>query len=797
MGIPLPEQRKLFQRSGNMCAFPGCSVSLTAEATPVDPLVVLGEIAHIVAASVRGPRGDSPLTRADRDRYENLILLCNQHHQLIDSQPNRWSVDELHNIKAAHENWVAHRLGSVDGPAEAQYPDRLPIPDNLLPSTDEHSAVALITNCDSMVQSEQSKSLPAPGIETMVETLADRGLPIVASLDPYSLGATPSRFGNHGDYGLRDPYVPRTFNAVDARVAHALHDPRIVIVTGPSKAGKTRTAFEAIRTGCPTAALVAPAPSMLHILVWHSRISATSDPIVVWLDDLDRFLTHTNALTPVLLARLFARNGPTTVIATLRSEARDRLRGNLGEFHRNTRLVLERAVVIDLAATSDDPAEQDAAAQIYPDHDFSVYGLGELLAGAPEMLARYDDSRHTDPLQHAVIDTVIDWARVGRRDPIPQPMLIDLAAQAIRSTRPDIEFTHECVHRALVAARKPPTGAGRVAALISSHIDDRTRGYRPFDYLLAAADGQGRAPRHIPDTFWQKVIAQTANEVLLTIGFTALERKNWQVAFPIIVQAASDGEPEAMYAWGVLLLLGNQLDLAESWLRESITACTTHARAMFHLGVVHDRRGNRPEAESWYRNAAELGHAEAMCRLAIRLDGRRQNTEAEAWYLKAARAGDSVAMFNLGARCLQRGETSAADAWFLEAAEAGQPRAMSNVAITLEKRGDIIEAERWYQKAVAADDLPAMNNLAVILERRGELDTAEILLRRASDAGHPSAMMNLAQLLAGRGELAESETPELARTNIELAREAGIDLDARIPTIQLRALSITSAKDTR
>ena len=42
MAIPLAQQRKLLQRSGNMCAFPGCRLLLTAEGTPEDPVVVTG-----------------------------------------------------------------------------------------------------------------------------------------------------------------------------------------------------------------------------------------------------------------------------------------------------------------------------------------------------------------------------------------------------------------------------------------------------------------------------------------------------------------------------------------------------------------------------------------------------------------------------------------------------------------------------------------------------------------------------------------------------------------------------------
>ena len=116
MSVPESEQRKLHQRSGNRCAFPDCRVILTVAATSDDRMAVLGENAHIVAAKPDGPRGDSPLTEVDRNRYENLILLCNNHHQQIDSQPDSYPVDKLHEWKANHERWVEESLGGESTP---------------------------------------------------------------------------------------------------------------------------------------------------------------------------------------------------------------------------------------------------------------------------------------------------------------------------------------------------------------------------------------------------------------------------------------------------------------------------------------------------------------------------------------------------------------------------------------------------------------------------------------------------------------------------------------------------------
>ena len=117
MTVPLREQRLLAQRSGNRCAFPACRRRLTAEASPPDQAVILGEIAHIIAESSDGPRGDASLSLADLNKYENLILLCNVHHQLIDDQYQTFTIERLRQMKQDHEAWVESTLGrGIDDP---------------------------------------------------------------------------------------------------------------------------------------------------------------------------------------------------------------------------------------------------------------------------------------------------------------------------------------------------------------------------------------------------------------------------------------------------------------------------------------------------------------------------------------------------------------------------------------------------------------------------------------------------------------------------------------------------------
>ncbi|MCE5292050.1 MAG: hypothetical protein LLG14_22800 [Nocardiaceae bacterium] len=73
-------------------------------------MVSVGKIAHIVGQSPDGPRGDSPLTREERDRYENVLLLCDYHHDIVDKQPATFTVELLHRMKADHEAFVEKQL---------------------------------------------------------------------------------------------------------------------------------------------------------------------------------------------------------------------------------------------------------------------------------------------------------------------------------------------------------------------------------------------------------------------------------------------------------------------------------------------------------------------------------------------------------------------------------------------------------------------------------------------------------------------------------------------------------------
>lgn len=68
------------------CAFPDCAEPLLRWVTDRDTPILNSRIAHIAAASRKGPRYDQTMTDEERRGFENLLLLCLPHAEQIDSR---------------------------------------------------------------------------------------------------------------------------------------------------------------------------------------------------------------------------------------------------------------------------------------------------------------------------------------------------------------------------------------------------------------------------------------------------------------------------------------------------------------------------------------------------------------------------------------------------------------------------------------------------------------------------------------------------------------------------------------
>ena len=123
MAISDRTRKILWARAGGRCS--QCRVLLVTEGTETDEPSVIGEEAHIISEAPGGPRH---AYLSDYDRYENLILLCRNHHKPADDQFRHYTDDELRRMKREHEAW-GERQDQHDGNPIRLVPDpAYPIP---------------------------------------------------------------------------------------------------------------------------------------------------------------------------------------------------------------------------------------------------------------------------------------------------------------------------------------------------------------------------------------------------------------------------------------------------------------------------------------------------------------------------------------------------------------------------------------------------------------------------------------------------------------------------------------------
>jgi len=255
-----------------------------------------------------------------------------------------------------------------------------------------------------------------------------------------------------------------------------------------------------------------------------------SDPLVIWLDDLPRFLPPAGELSQATISRLADRPGPVVIIGHYAHRAAGVASG-----------CRRRADKRSAAGTR--PRHLDQAGQ-HPERPHRAgpgrssipagwlrsgrRSCGEKLAGAPEALRRYRDAATADPLRHILVQTCIDWARCGLVRPIPEPDLLALARDALAENRPGLRLGEGEMDEALRRACKPVAGEGQIALLRTHHLTGRSHGYEAFDYLVAADDGQSGEPaRPVTENTWRRLLDRATDEDAFRVGVSSYLRRQY------------------------------------------------------------------------------------------------------------------------------------------------------------------------------------------------------------------------------------------------------------------------------
>ena len=94
-------KRLLYVECRALCCMPDCRINLNIKD---EDNAWIGQISHIHSESERGPRYKAGLE--NYDEYNNLILLCCNHHKIVDHNRRKWTSEILKKIKSDHVKWV-------------------------------------------------------------------------------------------------------------------------------------------------------------------------------------------------------------------------------------------------------------------------------------------------------------------------------------------------------------------------------------------------------------------------------------------------------------------------------------------------------------------------------------------------------------------------------------------------------------------------------------------------------------------------------------------------------------------
>ncbi len=108
MAISDRTRKSLWAKSANRCSI--CKTKLFSEKENSNEFNI-GEECHIISSSANGPRHKSNLDTYDS--FDNLILLCRNHHREIDELTETYTEELLRYIKLNHEKRVQETLDNA------------------------------------------------------------------------------------------------------------------------------------------------------------------------------------------------------------------------------------------------------------------------------------------------------------------------------------------------------------------------------------------------------------------------------------------------------------------------------------------------------------------------------------------------------------------------------------------------------------------------------------------------------------------------------------------------------------
>jgi len=533
--------------------------------------------------------------------------------------------------------------------------------------------------------------------------------------------------------------------------------------------GKTRSAYEAVKAVLPDWRLLHPAgPAEVAAL-----LDRPMGRMVVWLDELQRYLGGQQGLTAGVMRALLNASAPVVIVATLWPHRYSTFTApptpDTDDRYAREREVLRLANVIRISPDLTEAEMARAKAAAAGDRRLQIalraadYGMTQTLAAGPELVARWEDAKTAEPYAWAVLTAALDAARLGAQAPLSADLLRQ-AAEGYCTSEQQADAPNDWFERARDYATQKLHGATAPLRPAGKGMG-KTAGYTAADYLLQHAISV-RCTERIPAGAWNALCLHVQNVGdTVRLASSAACRLLYRYAIPLYCHAIDAGDKDAAYSLADLLVRCGDVDGLRS--RADAGDSPASNRLNEILAERGDLDGLRARADAGDSRAlnfliklmAERGDLEGLraradagdSTAANRLDGLLAERGDLQGLRTRADGGDPHALHLLVNLLTGHGEPGAAIEILRQFAQAGDGYAAIRLARILAEQGDLSEL----RARAKVGDIVATRLLARLLAERGELDEAIQILRAPADAGDVSATRRLDQLLGRRGDIDE------------------------------------------